>query len=184
MDKVEIKKESVDFTKLGMATDDLLQGKPFVLETPSTAICSAFKSPNLILTDARTPTAPTQDLFLQGPPELSVMWELDPVPAEGRQLRQIRLCASANDRCRLSAEVKFSVRDAKTKVWRDVTENISDTFPGGRLTDFRLISVTVPEMQVVDFDAFRMTNSVGKEKKSIPRLIEVDVVVTPTNAKK
>ncbi|MCC6580333.1 MAG: DUF4838 domain-containing protein [Phycisphaeraceae bacterium] len=179
VDQVEITKTLLDDVQLDMATNDLLEGRPFAVEPQSTLVQSLYASATRLLTDARSRYAPTQDLFLQPSPdtlESHLVWTLDPVPSEGRQLRQIRVYVSAGDGCRLTLDARFAVRDAGTGAWRDITKAISETFSPSRFNRFCRFTITFPPGQVAHFDAIRMTDLSVQAKRSPARLVEVDAI--------
>ena len=126
---------TVGADRLRMATDDLLQGKPFAL-SPASAYCALVgqAEANFNLSDALTPRAPTEDRYAEGAKEITYDWELGQPLPPGQALRTIRLTWTIEDGQRNAVKVKFAVRDAKTRAWTELGDYVSvpSTPPRGR----------------------------------------------------
>ena len=175
----------LELADLNMATDDALQGQPFVVEAPDVYYFyrGQYNGGPEGLSDAREKDTPTWDMYLSlnhaGPQEITVRWDLGPVPAEGRQLKLIRVFWGMDDSARNRAHLKFAARDAATQEWQDVCDYIQ--LPGDWAEDnsFRSLTLTFPAGEVQGFDAVRLYDGPGLVNIYPPRYVEVDVFTGP-----
>ncbi len=171
----EIKK--LDLTELNMSADDAIQGKPFELETPKCYYHwrGRCNPPPVALTDARAADTPTEDIMIQGADEIALRWDLGSLPAEGRQLKLIRLFWSMADSARNSVNVKFAVHDVATGQWKEVVGYQKVEPEGAQGNIFKSMTLTFPEKSVTGFDAIRMVDGTPLLKRNTTRWIELDV---------
>ena len=126
--------KQVDLLELKMATDDAIQGKPFILEDKRRYSFwkGKFKpKPPVGLTDARNATSPVHDLFVQGAKEVAIRWELGQA-TNGKRLKSIEVWWPIEDSLRGGVNLKFAVRDRTSKKWRDITPCLRKDAPRRR----------------------------------------------------
>lgn len=182
VDETTIQAQSVARAAMTMSNNDALQGKPWVFDTPKIVAHIAGKRPATVrLTDAGTATGPLQEVMFQDAvPEVAIHWDLGPVPAEGRQLRQVKLWRTVAEAIRAKANVKVAVRDAATQAWRDVTEYFLDEVKDGSpASPYRVITITFPPGAVTGFDAIRVVDGEGLAGLHRTRWIEMDAFIAP-----
>ncbi|PJB69489.1 MAG: hypothetical protein CO095_09905 [Armatimonadetes bacterium CG_4_9_14_3_um_filter_58_7] len=167
-----------------MSGDDAAQGREFILETEGSYFNwggkTIFHKGNTIvgLTDGDV----AESLFFHHsqPMEVTARCELGEVTAEGRELRQIRLCWTMEDSQRSRANIKFAVRDAKAQDWRDVTGFLQvDQWEGAKADCYRVLTVSFPSGAVTNFDAVRLIDGAPLAKLYYTRFTEIDVVTGP-----
>ena len=167
---------------LNMASDDALQGLPFVMEVPGYYHYGGqYNGSPRGLTDAYAPDAPTRDLILSGEGLTTIRWELGAVPAEGRELKMIRAFWNMDDGQRNRVNVKFAVRDAATQEWRDVCAYVKAAGDDVWQEDntYRSLTLTFPAGEVRGFDAIRMYDGCSLIPFYPPRWVEVDAFTAP-----
>jgi hypothetical protein len=167
---------------LGLATDDLIQGKPFRAE-PNTVYWFhrglTRPEPCLALTDARTPQTPTEDVFIEGAPEIALTWELGQALPPGQRLKTIRLTWSLEDPFRNGIRVRFEVRDAATQTWRAATDYLAVPPVAPVDNGYQAMEVDCAGKDIAGFDAFRMVDGLGKYN---PRYVELDAIAGPRDS--
>jgi len=166
-----------------MANDDAAQGKPFVLETPGSLFSWRGK-----MTHHRHGELPgwtdgdtteTCYLFDSKAKEISARCELGPVPAEGRELREIRIAWSLADSLRSRINVKFAVRDVATQEWRDATGYLTqDKWEQAKAGSYKVLTVPFAHGTITGFDAVRVTDGAPLLGFNPSRFTEIDVVTT------
>jgi hypothetical protein len=173
----------IELHELNIASDDALSGLDMVIETPGTYYHygNKYNGGPQGLTDAYAPDAPTRNMIIAGKDEVSLRWELGPVPAEGRELKMLRAFWSMEDSARNRVNVKFAVRDAATGEWREVCEYIK-VAGNDRWTEdntYRSVTLTFPAGEVKGFDAIRMYEGAAVASIYPSRWVEVDAFVGP-----
>ena len=165
-------------------TNDTAQGKPFVLETLGGYFAWKGKTthgkgnPMTAFTDGDA--AETVFFHHAEKVEIVAKCDLGPVPAEGRELRLVRLCWSMGDSQRSRANVKFAVRDAVTQEWRDVTGYLKvDKWEGVKPDCYKILSIPFPKGAVINFDAVRLVDAAALADVYPTRFTEIDVVTAP-----
>lgn len=172
--------QTVDAYHLTMATNDLLQGKMMTVGPAGVSWhfqgTSQSQASLGLLSDARTPRTPTEDMFSQGAPEILLTWELgNALPAE-QTLQRLRLTWNLGDPARTAVRVKFAVRDAKTQTWTDVTSFIEVPSFGLSENYYRTLDIDLSAKAIAGFDAIRMIDGLGTYNT---RFVEVDAVAGP-----
>ncbi len=165
--------------RLEMATDDLLQGKSMKVETPGVhwhALGRTSAESLTVLTDAASLRTPTENVFMEGVPELAVTWELGSALPADKSLKTIRLTWALGDPARTSVRAKFAVRDAASKTWKDVTDFIEVPAEHVGENYYKILDVDVSAAAVTGFDAFRMIDGRGSYNA---RLVELDALTGP-----
>ncbi|NLO73987.1 MAG: hypothetical protein GX100_07765 [candidate division WS1 bacterium] len=173
----------IELHDLNMASDDALEGLDMVMETAG-ALFNYREKHNAWpqgLTDAFASDAPTLNMIIWGKDEVSVRWELGPVPAEGRELKMIRVFWSMEDGLRNRVNVKFAVRDVATGEWRDVCAYVKVVGNDRWAEDntYRSLTLRFPAGEVRNFDAIRMYEGAAVASIYPPRWVEVDAFVGP-----
>jgi hypothetical protein len=173
----------IELHDLNMAPDDALQGLPFVLETANVYYHYAgkYNGGPQGLTDALAPDTPTRDLILSGPTVMTLRWELGAVPAEGRELKTLRIFWNMDDGARNQVNFKFAVRDAATQEWRDVSAYLKVGGDDRWQEDntYRSATLTFPAGEVRDFDALRLYDGCSLIPFYGPRWVELDAFTGP-----
>jgi len=181
--------EQLLYRKPTMARRDAAQGRPFVLETPGAYFCWKGKTQSgkgkkiTSLTDGNLEE--TTFFFVSKPVEVAAVCELGKVKGKGRQLRSIRVCWSLADSQRSYINLKFAVRDAVTRKWRDITDFIKlDKWAPAKANSFKILTLPFPPNAVTGFDAIRLVDGMPLIKKNTTRFIEIDVVTGPIKPEK
>ena len=167
----------LEIQDLTMATDDAIQGQPFIIDTPGVYYHyrGKYNGDPRGLSDAREGDTPTADLYFSGPEEVLVRWDLGAVPDEGRELKSIRAFVAMSDGQRNRFNVKFAVRDGATGEWRDVCPYVKFGGDWAEANTYRSVTLTFPAGEVRDFDAVRLHDGAGLAKHYAGRFVEVDV---------
>ncbi|MDD5706701.1 MAG: DUF4838 domain-containing protein [Kiritimatiellae bacterium] len=177
--------ETVDVVNLNFAPTNALHGRPFVVETNGVYVhhrnqCNAPEG-NKALTDAWSARAPVDDLIAEGVPEVSLRWDLGPVPAEGRKLKALRAWWSMEDGARNGIHAKFAVRDAKDGTWRETGGYLTVPPEASVGNTYKVLTLDGAILPACDFDAVRMTDARSLTRQSNTRWVEIEVITAPAD---
>ena len=174
---------SHDIAQLHFATDDLLQGRPFVFSSEGGRAYyfyrGQYKQPKCLgLSDACSPRTPVFGVMPQGAPTIHVTWELDEQSAGS--LSRLRLWISVADPARPRAKVQFSVRGTDGK-WQTITPVIGTPRDRHPEHTYHAITADLKPDAVPRFNAIRMTDLLGSYN---PRYVELDAFSSQTTSAK
>jgi hypothetical protein len=178
----------VTTANLRMATDDILQHKPFEFENPNSYYWwhGLYCPEPFGLTDATSASGPVDDMFAMGQDrQMSYRWDLGSVGPQGRRLDSITVTWAMFDSARNSIHLQFYAHDASTRQWQALTSPIVVAAEGnganGHLNDgyWKVLTITFEHAgAVTNFDALRMIDLNGAYTT---RIVEVDACTYPNN---
>jgi len=182
--QVQAMVERLLFRKPTMASDDALQGKPFVLETPGAYFAwqgkTTFAKGQSItgLTDGDA----AESLFCHHRDAVAfdIVCELGPPSEKGRELRRLRVCWTLSDSQRSRIHLKFAARDSETKEWRDITGYLTlKQWENAKPSSYRMLDLAFAPGAVTGLDAIRLTDGAKLLGLNTTRFTEIDAVITP-----
>lgn len=175
--------EKIPLKDLKMSSEDLLQNKPFELDSADTYFFwrGQYNPEPFGLTDAKDGAGPLDDIMAGSPAETIFRWDLGTPSAQGRALEEIHVYWGMADSARNGVNLKFAVHDPVTLQWRDITDYIKIDAERVQTEVVRVLKITFPAGEVTNFDALRMYDGRPLLKVNTTRFIEVDVFSTPKN---